>query len=163
MSSTRFNRDKFKELVLYVSGKCESDPSFGATKLAKILYYCDFIAYVELGKPITGAKYQRLAHGPVPNSLLPVRKEMEEEKELFLRETSRYGYRQVRPIALRRADLKEFTGEEIALVDAVIDALWELDAREVSELSHKDLGWQLAKEGEHIPYETAFIESIEAA
>jgi uncharacterized phage-associated protein len=163
MSTTRFNRNKFKELILYVSEKCEPDPSFGNTKLAKVLYYCDFIAYVELGKPITGASYQRLPYGPAPKSLLPVRKEMEQQGEVFLREASRYGYRQIRPIARRRADLREFTGEEIALVDAVIDTLWELDASQVSRLSHKDLGWQLAEEGETIPYETAFIESIEAA
>jgi len=160
MSTIRLNRKKLRELILYVSEVCEADPAFGATKLAKILYYCDFIAYVELGVPITGDKYQRLPYGPAPKALLPTRKQMEEQQELILRQVVRFGYTQTRPTALRRPDLSQFSGQEIALVDSVIGSLWELDATAVSRLSHRDIGWQLAEEGENIPYETAFIESI---
>jgi hypothetical protein len=51
MADFRFDKEKFKELVLYLAEKCETDPSFGVTKLNKLLYYCDFVAYSELGKP----------------------------------------------------------------------------------------------------------------
>ena len=51
-----FNAEKFRELLVYVSKKCEDDPTFGAVKLNKILYYADFAAYRQGGKPITGAQ-----------------------------------------------------------------------------------------------------------
>jgi hypothetical protein len=57
--------------------------------------------------------------------------------------------------------LAEFSGSEIALVDQLIAELWDLGALEVSDLSHNFVGWQLANEREEIPYETAFVESIE--
>jgi len=33
------NLDKFRELILYISQKCANDPSFGAIKVNKILYF----------------------------------------------------------------------------------------------------------------------------
>ena len=163
MEEQPFDKQKFKELVLYITEKCETDPSFGVTKLNKLLYYCDFMAYVELGKAVTGAGYQRREFGPAPKVLLPLRSEMASEGSLYIREVSKYGYQQKRPMALRSADLAAFSGEEIALIDTIIDACWDMDASQISEMSHRDIGWQLAQDGETIPYETAFIVSIEAA
>src|SRR5437660_6974881 len=54
------NEVRYKELVLYICQKCATDQKFGATKLNKILYFSDFLAYAELGEPITGFEYQRL-------------------------------------------------------------------------------------------------------
>lgn len=63
-----------KELIVYIANKLALHPKFGATKLNKILFYSDFIAYAKLGKSITGEKYQKLPLGPAPKYLLPVRK-----------------------------------------------------------------------------------------
>ena len=41
------------ELILYVAEKCQDDPKFGATKLNKILWWADFLAYAQHGTPIT--------------------------------------------------------------------------------------------------------------
>src|SRR5437763_14359378 len=70
------NEQKFRELLLYISGKCATDPKFGATKLDKILFYSDFFAYANLGKPITGFAYQKLPTGPAARRLLPATKKM---------------------------------------------------------------------------------------
>ena len=68
-----FNAEKFRELLVYVSKKCEDDPTFGAVKLNKILYYADFAAYRLYDKPITGAKYRKLSEGPAPRELIAER------------------------------------------------------------------------------------------
>ena len=57
MSTQKFNEGKFKELVLYIASRCERDPTFGAVKLNKELFFSDFWAYAEFGEPITGAEY----------------------------------------------------------------------------------------------------------
>src|SRR3990170_6654722 len=79
-----FQRDKFKELVLYLSERSETDPNFGETKLNKLLYYIDFLAYRELGQPVTGARYQKLKWGPAATALLPIQQEMEAKGELVI-------------------------------------------------------------------------------
>src|ERR1700733_10925348 len=76
------NERRFAELMLYVSEKCASDPKFGATKLNKILFYADFLAYAELGNSITGFEYQKLPHGPAPRRILTVRRRLEQEGAL---------------------------------------------------------------------------------
>ena len=161
MAALKFKRDKFKELVLYLSERSEADPNFGETKLNKLLFYIDLLAYRELGSPVTGAKYQKLRWGPAATALLPVQEEMEADGDLKIRSGLRGAYMQKKPIALRQPYLHQFTGAEIALIDQLIAALWNLGAVDVSDLSHDHIGWQLAQEREEIPYETVFVESIE--
>lgn len=150
--------DKFKELVLYISQKCANDPTFGATKLNKILFYADFLAYANLGKAITNFDYQKLPNGPAPRRLLPIRDQMIEEHELVLQEVRLLsGNVQKKTVNLRQPNLTIFTGAEIALVDEVIEALETAKAEAVSELSHRMVGWMLVDEGESIPYNTIFL------
>src|SRR5437016_2393135 len=155
------NEVNYRELVLYICQKCATDKKFGATKLNKILYFCDFLAYAELGEPITGFEYQRLPNGPAPRRVLPMREEMVNKRDLGIQIIPlRGGRTQHRAVNLRVPDLSVFTAGQIALVDRVIEELWDLDAEQVSELSHRMAGWRLAALGETIPYETVFI-SIE--
>jgi hypothetical protein len=152
------SEEKFRELVLYVSQKCAFDPTFGATKLNKILFYSDFFAFAKSGAPITGAEYQRLRNGPAPRMLLPVRAKMIQEQILGIQEVPlKSGRIQKRTVGLRQPNLRIFTGDEIAMVDYIIEALSDCDAETVSDISHRMVGWQIALEGETIPYETVFL------
>lgn len=74
-------RDKFRELILYVARETEDDPKCGATKLNKILFYADFLAYRELGSSLSGQTYQRLEHGPAPRGIVPAVEAMQESGE----------------------------------------------------------------------------------
>lgn len=60
-------------------------------------------------------------------------------------------------VPLREPDLSLFDSQEIDLIGRVIDELWELNATEVSDLSHRFVGWQAASMGDEIPYETVFL------
>jgi hypothetical protein len=152
------NDRKFKDLILYVAERCADDASFGAIKLNKILYYSDFLAYGNLGHPITGQIYFRLPQGPAPKYLKPIQAQMVADGEIELAGTPRYAFQQIRTIARQKADLTAFTGQEIALVDEVIDVLGPLNASQATELSHRmSLGWQIVQDREEIPYSTIFL------
>lgn len=148
---------RFKELILYLARKSEDDPNFGATKLNKLLFYADFLAYRKLGQPITGQRYQKLPYGPAPRSLRPVVEEMKNDGLCAVAQRSHHGYEQQRLLALREPDVDVFSAKQLDLIHEVVDELWDRTAREVSDLSHDFLGWQLAEEGEDIPYETALL------
>lgn len=156
-SNIEFDERKFKELILYIAERSEDDPWFGATKLNKILFYSDFIAYGVLGEPITGAEYQKLAHGPAPTRLLPIRKEMMDAGELAIRRERVMKFTQKRPTALREADVSVFSAAEIEVVDDLIRLFRERSAGEVSKISHGEVCWQLAGVKEKIPYEAIFL------
>lgn len=155
----QFDRQKFVELLLFVSDRCLTDPGFGATKLNKILYFADFLAFERLGQPITGAEYFKLPNGPAPRALLPIRQELIVSRELALKERPIVDHVQERTVALRAPDLSVFSAAEIALVDAVIEEFTGASAAEVVAESHKrSVGWLLVGEQETIPYATALIE-----
>ncbi|HEY5058024.1 MAG TPA: Panacea domain-containing protein [Gaiellaceae bacterium] len=158
-----FNQDKFKELVLYIAEKSETDPWFGATKLNKLLFYSDFLAYGYFGKPITGAVYQKLEHGPAPKKLLPLRAEMIREGSLGIRRERMLKFSQKRPTALRSPDVAVFDAEELDLVDRIIRLFCDRSASEVSRISHDELCWQLAGEKEEIPYQSVFLSTRPAS
>ena len=153
----KFNEQKFKELLLYIADKCENDPLFGAVKLNKILYLADNIAYAETGTPISGADYEASELGPAPTLLLPIRDDMAANGDLVVRQRSRFGYLQHRVTPLREPDLSLFSGQEIAIVDMVIDLCSGGTGRDLTELTHGMYGWKVAEYRETIPYSAFFL------
>lgn len=157
-----FNERKFKELLLYIAENSADDPRFGATKLNKILFYSDFLHYGLHGDAITGATYQRLDRGPAPRELLPMQQELtEDEGDAEVIERTHFGYPQKRLTPKRDPDLSIFNGDEITVVDAVIEHFHKHNAREVSEISHAELAWKIADDRQEIPYNAVFLASQE--
>lgn len=157
MPTSNSPSEKFRQLVLYVARKTEADPRCGRTKLNKILFYADFEAYRSLGASISGQLYQKLQFGPAPRRLLPEVEGMKRAGWCASASRSYNDYTVEKLFALQEPDLMHFSGPEIAIVDRVIDDLWELNATAVSDLSHRFPGWQAVDLGDDIPYETAFI------
>lgn len=154
-----YNKDKFRELILYVVKHSEKDPRLGAVKLNKLLFFADRQAYGQLGHAITGARYHKIQHGPAAAALVPVRDEMIDSGELELRKEKLGGkYQpQVRFIAHRDADLAAFSDDERTVVDEVITKYKDLNGTQISEESYKELGVLLAQENEDIPYGTVYL------
>lgn len=153
-----FDREKFRELVSYVSQRLADDRTFGDVKLNKILYFVDFFGYSHLGRPVTGAEYHKQLMGPLARPLLPVRQELEQEGAVAV-EMRPAGSMQRRVTApLREPDMSRFNEDELQLIDDVIGQLRGYSAEAVSRISHRNsAGWQMAEIGEAIPYETALI------
>lgn len=148
---------KLRELILFVAERSGDDPRFGSTKLNKLLFFADFLAYVKLGSSITGQAYQRLPNGPAPKKLLPIVKKMIEDRVLAIQKRDHYGRTQNVPVALRPPRLKGFTAEEIAIITQVLTEFRSKNAKDVSDLSHQFAGWELAGNKELIPYQVALV------
>ena len=151
------NDRKLTELILYIASRSEDDSTYSATKLNKLLFFADFFSYASFGKPITGHRYQKLPNGPAPKALLPVVEKMIARDQCEWVEKPYFGRVQKRLVPKRGADLSWMSEEARALVDQLIDELWERSARDVSELSHDFPGWQAVGMQEEIPYETVFV------
>ncbi|MGA7822530.1 MAG: Panacea domain-containing protein [Candidatus Sulfotelmatobacter sp.] len=158
MAAVIGDEEKLSELILYISQKCATDPKFGAVKLNKILYLSDFLAFGNWGEPITGVEYQHLRQGPAPRRLVPVRDALQKGGKLVVQTLPlKSGNRQVRTVNLVDPNLRVFSGREIALVDSIIEDLWDMDAEESSEFSHRFVGWRMTQENEPIPYGSIFL------
>jgi hypothetical protein len=156
-ASAAYNDTKFKELLLHIAERSVDDPRFGKTKLNKILFYADFLAYQSFGQPITGATYQRRPKGPVPKEIAKARQELFSSGDAMPVYKEYMGYTQERIFPKRPADMNVFTDVEMQVIDAVIKAMWDRNATTSSNLSHMEPGWRLADEREDIPYPSVFI------
>jgi hypothetical protein len=153
---TDFNPQKFKELIVYLSQRSGGDPGFAATKLNKLMYFCDFEAYRRLGHSITGARYQKLEWGPAAVEFLPLQDELFRDQRARLEERERGGHTQRVTVPLSPADAAVFLPEEIEVIERVIENLRPFDATGSSDLSHREsAGWNAVEEREVIPYGTA--------
>lgn len=154
---TEFNRQKFKELILYLADQSGDDPGFAMTKLNKLLYFCDFEAFRKLGHSITGARYQKLEWGPAAREFVPLHEELLKDQWARIERRRRGEYEQ-RVTVSTGADPSVFSEDELAVIADVIAELRPFDATGASEASHEQSpGWNAADEFELIPYETARI------
>lgn len=153
MSSWQYDPQKFEELIVFVASRCADDPSFGDTYLNKVLFFADALAVQTFGKPITGARYQKLKWGPAARALLPARKELVAQGDLTVETV---GDRRVTRANREPHDV--FSQDEVELVEKVIDAFRGMWAIHVSDVSHElSPGWNLVEMGEDIPLESQFI------
>jgi hypothetical protein len=153
-----FDSQKFKQLILYLAERSGDDPGFAATKLNKLMYFCDFEAYRQLGRSITGARYQKLPWGPAAVEFLPLQDELFKEELARLELRERGGYTQRVTVPLSPSDQTVFLPEELAIMEAVMEELRPYDATGSSDFSHeRSAGWNLVNEGALIPYATALV------
>ena len=148
---------RLKELILLVASKSENDTRFGAVKLNKLLYYMDTRAFRELGRPISGATYQRLREGPAPTEMLPALRELKADDSIDEQVRNYHDHTQKRVVPKRAANPELFSPEECAIVEEVLAELFFMNGRQVSQQSHEEWGWKLAKDREVIPYSAAWL------
>lgn len=155
-----FDWEKFKRLVHYVIWRAGDRSGFGATKLNKVLWFAEARTYMLRGTPITGAEYIRQKYGPVPKAFVPAREELKSEGLIRVWQDRHYNRTQTRFKALRQPDTTGFTEDELKTVDWWIDHIdKDHTATSISDESH-DYAWEIAKEGEVIPYYAFFASRV---
>ena len=153
-----FDKELFKELILYISERCQDKPSFGSTHLNKILHYADFFWYASTGDSISGEKYIRQKHGQIPKHLMQVRDELVKEGKLTIEEQQYFGKTQKRPVVVPPVHYQKLTDAQKEFIDEVVSVIADYSAKDLSEkIAHEDLAWQYLNNDEEIPYETVFF------
>ncbi|MDR0950672.1 MAG: DUF4065 domain-containing protein [Candidatus Ancillula sp.] len=158
------NENKFKEMYLFVlskfkeyyqSGEIESE-GIAKTKLAKLLYLCDFRNFYEKLEPITGVQYIRREYGPVPDLFFRITDEMSDSGEIIEKEEVVIDYATKRislPEIGEDYDYKELSKEEKDEISEICD-LWKgKTVRDIVNFTHAQKPWKSCLNGEPIPYE----------
>ncbi|MCG2694850.1 DUF4065 domain-containing protein [Candidatus Parcubacteria bacterium] len=157
------NISKFKEVLLYILGKVGSRPNIGQTVLYKLLYFMDFDYYEKYEEQLIGATYIKNTYGPTPTSFAKVVKQMESEGKLVEVKSKYFDRDQTKYIPVKEADVSSLSGKELKHIEDEIERLAYLTARQLSDLSHKDTPWLVAKDKEVINYEHVFYRPEETS
>jgi transcriptional regulator with XRE-family HTH domain len=149
------NLDKFREVLLYILNKVGAKPNIGETVLYKLLYFMDFDYYERYEEQLIGATYKKNHYGPTP---LEFRKIVDRMlgKEIIEVKDKYFGYPRRKYLPLRKPDLSKLKGNEIQVVDNVLERLSDMNAAQISDYSHNDVPWLTTEEGKIIGYEAVF-------
>ena len=150
------NLKKFKEVLLYILNKVGAKPNIGETVLYKLLFYIDFDYYERYEEQLIGATYIKNHFGPTPKEFVKIVEKMEKDEELMRVKGKYFSHPQIKYLPLREPDLSIVTGQEIELIDEVINKLSDMNAIRISDYSHHDVPWLTTDEGKVIPYESVF-------
>jgi hypothetical protein len=152
----KFDREKFKALVVYIAWRAGRRDWFGATKLNKVLWFAEARAYVLHGKPIVGATYVRQKHGPVSKQFIPVRDGLAREGRIRIFKEGNLN----RVTADAKPDMSCFNKVELQIIDYWIEHIdKDHTAQSISDKSH-DYGWDIAQMNEEIPLYAVLAERV---
>ena len=136
--SRPWDGERFRALARRLLDRDGDGRAPDATLLARRLFYCDFLAYLELGTSITGATYLNDPRGPWPERL---------EGELARIKAADGGDEGGAPL-----------GEaELAIVEQVLAGLPEADGSGESSPRRLDPVCRIVPEGTPVAYELAFV------
>jgi uncharacterized phage-associated protein len=156
-ADNRESRDRLRELILLIIERGQFDRSFGKTKLNKVVYYIDSLAFAKFGKSITGSIYEKNKYGPVPYGVERV------YTQLVKNSDAAYSYDSGnlhRLVPQRESDVSIFSSKEVKLIEDIVHSVEGMSTDEIVRLSHGK-AWEAVDMHEPIPYEATFLSDRE--
>lgn len=153
LSENIVNEEKYKEVLLEtIRLGADTDGKITKTKLAKLIYLNDFGWYYHHLESMTGAKYRRLAQGPVPNVYFAKVEELINDGILNLEIKNNSQM-----ISLSRAGEmfkpNLLSVEEKKLIKDVSHKWQGKRTEEIVKFTYEQLPYKICSPGEVIPYE----------
>jgi len=138
-------------------------PDMFVTKLAKLMFYADFLHYREHTTSITGLAYAHAPQGPIPDRYERIRDDVIENTVVEIEERFGDNWSGEVLVAQRSADLSVFSESELAVLRAVRERLGARTSKRLSEMSRAETAWMATAMGDRIPYETARLLALTLA
>jgi uncharacterized phage-associated protein len=128
----------------------------GKTKLMKLLYFADFDHYEQYDIPITGARYRKLEHGPVPDDAMIVVEELERAGRVRRTDIVAEGFTQHRYEPNEPVNLAAFSPTELDVLHQVAQRWAPHTTKQIEAATHGEAPWLAVRRNEIIPYHLAY-------
>lgn len=151
---------KFKSMICYIIGRCQSKDDFDRDILCVMLYFSDFDYYEIFEKPISGETYIRKHIGIVPSHFETLN-ELFDEWKIDRDCKGVVTYLNYGSSSLIDHDVSSLSLDEIEVIDNVINKLFHFSSEEMIQYSQRDIPLRLAEDGEILDYEAVFYRDPE--
>jgi len=142
--------EKYKQIILNaLKHGADSDGKITKTKLAKLVYLADFIWYYRNSSPMSGVTYRKLARGPVADVYFRALDELEDAGTV-IREPK--GNAIMYSLVEQEAPSNRLSEQELDLIRRTGKAWKGKPTDEIVDFTHRQLPWQVCRDGEVIPY-----------
>ncbi len=147
-------RAKLEQAILFFLNHA-NNPHLGKTKLMKLLYFADFDHFEQYEESITGARYRKLDHGPVPDDAWSAIEEMERAGRIERDDVRVGNYRQHHYETSEPVDLTVFSQTELDVLHRVAQRWANHTTKQIEAATHGEAPWVAVKRNEVIPYHLA--------
>jgi len=149
------DREKYRQVILYFLHECNNE-HLGRVKLMKLLYYLDFDYFGQHRTSVTGDKYRRLEHGPVPVHADAILQEMECDALITSVPAQRGPFSQTQYVPRTTYNLSALTAEEVTVLKAVTERWRDATRAEIEDASHREQPWIATPENRDVSFVHAF-------
>lgn len=154
MNGMEYNREKFKNAVLYIAEYGGLD--VGKKKLAKLLYFIDFTLYEFRKKPLTEMEYAKKDYGPMPEPRVFYGALDELEREGFIDiQKSDQGFLE-KIIPKSKSNTEVFDKNEREVLQQITEKYRLENAGNLERIAQSEPPYKMVNYGERIPYHLAF-------
>jgi transcriptional regulator with XRE-family HTH domain len=150
------NVRKFEQVLLYIVHKVGSRPNIGQTALYKLLYFIDFDYYEKYQEYLMGATYIKNTHGPSPVSFAKIAHKLENSGKLVMVQSKYFGFDQKKYLVTAEPEVSSLSAQELKHIDDELQRLAFKSAKELSDFSHQDTPWRVAREKQVLNYRHVF-------
>lgn len=152
---------KYKQIVLSFLRNCEGDGYIPKTKLAKLVYFADFAWFYENLKSMSGMRYRKIQHGPVPDEYFRAIDELYEDGYITIDTTSDGAMLIAKTRNGEKCSLTELSVNEQKLIKDISKKWKNKNTKEIVAFTHNQLPYSLCTVNEIIPYELITQENPE--
>lgn len=145
------NIEKYKQM-LFVILRAMGGKKIVKTKLAKLLYLADFAWYYNTHESMSGMRYRKMTHGPVPNDFFSILGELEERG---LVKKTHGDIAEFYQESEAGKNIKEnfINLEEKKMIKKIVKKWKDKNVKEIVDFTHNQLPYLFADSWEEIPYE----------
>lgn len=148
----RIDIQKIAMIIAYLSQSCEG---LFKTKLYKLLFYADMLAYKESGQSLTGLIYHHYAYGPYPKELDGLLERLIKDKYLHKRSVLKDNKRQQLLVCDQPYVKGRLESFQLSILDRVLCRFKDFSARKISLYSHAEQIYRLSVDGQQLDYDLA--------
>jgi len=142
--------EKYKQIILnLIKHGADSDGKITKTKLAKLVYLSDFLWFYRNSSPMSGMTYRKISHGPVADVYFRALDELE-DSGVVVREPKGNAF--MYSLVEKEAPANRLSELELDLITRVGQAWQGKPTAEIVDFTHRQLPWQICRDGEVIPY-----------
>lgn len=154
------NIEKFKQMYLYILSKFNKN-GIPKTKLAKLLYFCDFNHFYNTLESMSGVLYRCKDYGPLADPFLDLTEDMSETGEIKIECLSGGA----NMICIKSSSFNKnfdlLSKKELKEIDSICEKWKDVDTKQIVNYTHQQKPWMACRKDEIIPYELILQEDPE--
>lgn len=144
------NYEKYKQMILAFLRLNKSVPK---TKLAKLLYFADFVWFYNRLESMSGMPYRKIQYGPVADTYFRLIDEMFDAGEISIEQTENGAMLVSETRSGAKAELSEISKEESKLIKDINEKWKGKRTADIVTFTHKQMPYMCAEDNDIVSYE----------